>query len=562
MPNILSRILGTRPSIATPPFLPPGTFDLGEQEELGSLDPSYQVPESSARTPVELAAEQVQTASIRPPSSLRRRILGGLMQAGSVMAGGFGVPPQLVQRWGQDVAYPGMAERQARAAQNLGLAQTLEESELARRKMAAAERENEEMARSREEQRRATEAYRERMDFDRDVGAYQQGVNQIRDNYGEPLTPPVSGTLPPPPSGWTQQTIFNPWTRGREHFNIPPRAVSEAARAQAEREGRVPSGSRESALSAIDALQNVDDAEKGNLRRVVSAAFDANRPEDAMRALTQAASREGSFNRRTEFWQDPSVVAGMAGVAGARAAATIAAQREALGGEQAAETYARRIERGDMNVTQVPVQLRYSTVSKVNTRILPPAESEKIKALTKAESDLARLFGLARKLEPLSGPIQRAKGLLNWAGAMAGTNPDAKALKDLSGAIVSNFARAIGGERGVLTDRDREYAKGLLADMFATREEINLKERNMQDFVRAAKAAIFLPANLQKQPYEEVLKIMESENLPTPIFQPPTSSQPSPLPPKPGSTKPSALPKLGDTFGGGRVVSIRQKKSQ
>jgi hypothetical protein len=87
------------------------------------------------------------------------------------------------------------------------------------------------------------------------------------------------------------------------------------------------------------------------------------------------------------------------------------------------------------------------------------------------------LLGLGDKV-PAQG--RSASGLVTAAGAAVGTDAAVKNYNDMFGAVIGNFARAYGGEKGVLTDADIKRMGAFKYSVFDTPEERKGKQAFMK----------------------------------------------------------------------------------
>ena len=115
-------------------------------------------------------------------------------------------------------------------------------------------------------------------------------------------------------------------------------------------------------------------------------------------------------------------------------------------------------------------------------------EQEKVtRGLRPAREIIGTLHGLADKINTQSNPISATlQGLGSKLGAVTGMSNLATAYDDQANAFIGVLSRAIGGERGVLTDQDIKRVRRGLPAFTDTLERKNFKFNVMERIITAA----------------------------------------------------------------------------
>ena len=120
-------------------------------------------------------------------------------------------------------------------------------------------------------------------------------------------------------------------------------------------------------------------------------------------------------------------------------------------------------------------------------------QQEAIGALNPARQQLASFQTIGDRLIKAKTPVEAAtQGVRLYAGALSGSNPEAKAYLDTSMGFIGTLARAYGGQTGVLTDADvTRMQKAVIASFFDTESSKDVKKAIVNDIYKAShKAAI------------------------------------------------------------------------
>ncbi len=124
-------------------------------------------------------------------------------------------------------------------------------------------------------------------------------------------------------------------------------------------------------------------------------------------------------------------------------------------------------------------------------RFASPEQQQAVQALKPTREQLATFQTLADRLITAKTPGEvAAQGVRLYAGAYTGTNPEAKAFLDSSMGFIGNLSRTLGGERGVLTDLDRQVMRNAaIASFFDTVQSRDIKKAIINDMYKAAHQA-------------------------------------------------------------------------
>ena len=123
-----------------------------------------------------------------------------------------------------------------------------------------------------------------------------------------------------------------------------------------------------------------------------------------------------------------------------------------------------------------------------NLRFATPQQQERVQILAPTRQQLATFQTMADRLITATNPTEAAaQGVRLYAGAYTGSNPEAKAFLDSSLGFIGNLSRTLGGEKGVLTDLDREVMrKAAIASFFDTKASRDIKKAIINDIYKAA----------------------------------------------------------------------------
>lgn len=119
-------------------------------------------------------------------------------------------------------------------------------------------------------------------------------------------------------------------------------------------------------------------------------------------------------------------------------------------------------------------------------------QRDALSALKPSRVLLDSFQGMARRLIVAKNPIAAAQqGMTLYAGAVTGANPQAKAYLDAGEGFISQLSRALGGEKGVLTNKDRDVMKrAAVATFFDTDASRDFKAAIINDIWQAANTAV------------------------------------------------------------------------
>ena len=115
-------------------------------------------------------------------------------------------------------------------------------------------------------------------------------------------------------------------------------------------------------------------------------------------------------------------------------------------------------------------------------------QQEAVQALNPTRQQLATFQTMADRLITAKTPGEAAtQGVRLYAGALTGSNPEAKAFMDSSLGFIGNLSRTLGGERGVLTDLDRQVMKNAaIASFWDTTQSKDIKKAIINDIYKSA----------------------------------------------------------------------------
>src|SRR3990167_2281077 len=123
-----------------------------------------------------------------------------------------------------------------------------------------------------------------------------------------------------------------------------------------------------------------------------------------------------------------------------------------------------------------------------NLRYATPQQQEAVQALGPTRQQLATFQTMADRLITATSPTEAAaQGVRLYTGAYTGANPEAKAFMDSSLGFIGNLSRTLGGEKGVLTDLDRQVMKNAaIASFWDTAKSRDIKKAIINDIYKSA----------------------------------------------------------------------------
>lgn len=136
----------------------------------------------------------------------------------------------------------------------------------------------------------------------------------------------------------------------------------------------------------------------------------------------------------------------------------------------------------------------YSTAFK----ILNDTTAQKVPAvLNNAVKDYNDVASVLQQMQnyitQLSGKTGRFQGSLTGVKALAGLDPTVKTFQDFSKTYAGSFARGVGKQTGVLTDKDIGLALSAMPSIYDTPQELQTKSTRMSEVLKNMKS------NIEKQ---------------------------------------------------------------
>jgi len=134
-----------------------------------------------------------------------------------------------------------------------------------------------------------------------------------------------------------------------------------------------------------------------------------------------------------------------------------------------------------------------TTVGEANKMAVEVTEKQKeaMRSLRASETLLDTLDARSARLIKATNATDAFKQSLSlWAGATAGTNPEAKAYNDILPALKGPLARGISSERGVLTDFDISRITGALTGFRDTQASRAIKIQTIREILNLNRQAL------------------------------------------------------------------------
>lgn len=147
---------------------------------------------------------------------------------------------------------------------------------------------------------------------------------------------------------------------------------------------------------------------------------------------------------------------------------------------------AQKVASGEMQIGEVPIRIRGQVVDALadsNTKILPGKVRATLTTLSSAKAIAKRIRTLTTDLNQSGPGMNLVTGIAKYGGRLSQKNTKAVVLNRITNAFLTTLSRAT-GERGTLTNQDVARAKGLVANIFDTKETTKDLNNELDTFLQ------------------------------------------------------------------------------